>query len=122
MRSFVDGGGVAARLASPAAGAALEEPFPGEALEVSDEALLALFGRDRAALLRMAGLPMQIDRQKEWKLRDAQKRQMEAAGKRVPADFCPQVFFYTFQFERVSLLASSPVLLRELEQWGTAAG
>mmetsp|Transcript_41415 Transcript_41415/g.86547 ORF Transcript_41415/g.86547 Transcript_41415/m.86547 type:complete len:105 (-) Transcript_41415:2838-3152(-) len=80
MRSFVDGGGVAARLARPAAGAAFEEAFPGEALEVSDEALLALFGRDRAALLRVVGMPMQVDRQKEWKLRDTQKRQMEAAG------------------------------------------
>ena len=122
MRAFVDGGGVAARLARPAAGAALEEPSPGEALEVSDVALLALFGRDRTALLRVVGMPMQVDRQKEWKLRNAQKRQMEAAGKQVPADFCPQVFFYTFQFERVSLLACSPVLVRELEQWAWMHG
>ena len=84
--------------------------------------LCSVVGRDRAALLRILGMPMQVERQKEWKLRDAQKRQMEAAGKRVPADFCPQVFFYTFQFERVSLLASSPVLLRELEQWAWMHG
>lgn len=121
-RSFVDSGGVAARLARPAAGAAFDEPLPGEALEVSDGALLALFGRDRTALLRVVGMPMQVDRQKEWKLRNAQKRQMEATGKQVPADFCPQVFFYTFQFERASLLACSPVLVRELEQWAWMHG
>ncbi len=106
MRSFVNSGGVAAQLASPSAGAVFEEPAPDEALEVSDEAVLALFGRDRTALLRALGLPMQVERQKEWKPRNAQKQQKEAAGKRVPADFCPQVFFYTLQFERVSLLAS----------------
>ncbi len=65
---------------------------------------------------------MQVERQKEWKLRNAQKQQMEASGKRVPAEFRPQVFFYTFQFERVSLLASSPILLRELEQWAWMHG
>jgi hypothetical protein len=65
---------------------------------------------------------MQVERQKEWKLRNAQKQQMEAAGTRVPVDFCQQVFFYTFQFERVSLLASSPILLREIEQWAWMHG
>ena len=58
---------------------------------------------------------MQVERQKEWKLRNAQK-QMEAAGQRVPADYCQPVFFYTLQFERVSLLFSSPVSLWGLEQ------
>jgi hypothetical protein len=62
----------------------------------------------------MIGLPMQMDRQKEWKLRNAQKYQMEAAGERV---LCPQVFFFTFQFDRPSMSASSPIRARELEQW-----
>jgi len=53
---------------------------------------------------------MQVERQKEWKLRNAQK-QMEAAGQRVPADYCQPVFFYTLQFERVSLMFSSPACL-----------
>ncbi len=48
----------------------------------------------------MIGLPIQVDRQKEWKLRNAQKQQMEAAGKRVPADFYPQVFFFTYVLVR----------------------
>jgi hypothetical protein len=47
---------------------------------------------------------------------------MEAAGKRVPADFCPQVFFFTFQFARTCMLASSPIRVRELEQWAWMAG
>lgn len=117
MRAFVNGGGVAARSAIRSAGAVVAEPSPGETLQVSDEAVLALFGRDRAALLRVIGPPimMQVERQKEWKLRNAQK-QMEAAGQRVPADYCQPVFFYTLQFERVSLLFSSPVSLWGLEQ------
>ncbi len=86
--SFVAGGGVAARFVGSAVGAAFEEPSPEEALEVSGEAVCALFCSLRASLLRMIGLPMQVDWQKEWKLRNAQKQQMEAAGKRVPADFC----------------------------------
>jgi hypothetical protein len=112
MRSFVAGGGLAARFAGSAAGAAFEEPSPEEALEVSgEEAVYDLFGSLRASLLRMIGLPMQGGRQREWKLRNAQKQQMEAAGKRVPADFCPpsQVFFFMFQFDRTSMLASSPM-------------
>ena len=122
MRSFVEGGGVAAQFAGSAAGAAVEEPAPGEALEVSDEAVYALLGRNRASLLRVLGLPMQVERQKEWKLRNAQKQQLEAAGKRVPADFCPQVFFFTFQFDRMSMLVSSPIRVRELEQWAWMDG
>jgi hypothetical protein len=59
MRSFVNSSGIATQLASPSAGVVFEEPAPGEALEVSDEAVLALFGRDRTALLRVLGLPMQ---------------------------------------------------------------
>ena len=64
VRSFCDGGGTAARPARPAADAVLEEPSSGEALE----ALLARFGRDRAARLRVLGLPLLVKRQKEWKL------------------------------------------------------
>jgi hypothetical protein len=122
MRAFVAGGGVAAQFAVSAVGAAFEEPSPEEALEVSGEAVYALFGSLRASLLRMIGLPMQVDRQKEWKLRNAQKQQMESAGKWVPADFCPQVFFFTFQFDRTSMLVSSHIRVRELEQWAWMDG
>jgi hypothetical protein len=73
MRSFEAGGGVVVQFAGSAAGAAFEEPSPEEALEVSGEAVYALFGSLRASPLRMIGLPMQVDRQKEWKLRNAQK-------------------------------------------------
>jgi hypothetical protein len=125
MRTFVNSSCVAAQFVRPSAGTAFEEPAPGEALTVSDDAVSALVGLDRAALLRVIGLQVQVERQKEWKLWSAQKQQMEASvrsGKRVPSDFCQQVFFYTFQFERVSLLASSPVLLLELEQWAWMLG
>jgi hypothetical protein len=45
---------------------------PDEALDVSEDAVLALFGRDRTAVLRMSGLPMQKESEKEWKMRKAQ--------------------------------------------------
>ena len=35
----------------------------------------------------------------------------------VPADFCPVWFFYTFQFDRNSLLATAPLKIHDLEQW-----
>jgi hypothetical protein len=38
---------------------------PDEALSVSEDAIQTLFGRNRAALLRMSGLPMQKDSEKE---------------------------------------------------------
>ncbi len=65
MRSFVAGGGVAAQFAWSAAGATFEEPGPEEALGISGDAVYALFGSLRASLLRVIGLPMQVDRQKE---------------------------------------------------------
>jgi hypothetical protein len=42
---------------------------------------------------------------------------MEAAGQRVPGDFCQPTFFLTFQFDRTSLLAIVPILMGHLEQW-----
>jgi hypothetical protein len=87
LRAFVIGGGVAAQFARPSGGAAFEVPALGEALTVADDAVSALFGRDRAALPRVFGLPMQVKQQKEWELRNAQEQQMEAAGTRAPADF-----------------------------------
>ena len=42
---------------------------------------------------------------------------MEAAGQRMPGDFCKQTFFLMFQFDRVSFLAILPMLLGHLEQW-----
>ncbi len=69
LQAFVNTGGVSARRARPSAGAALVEFAPSDALGVSDDALSALFGPARAELLRVEGLPLQVERQKEWKNR-----------------------------------------------------
>jgi hypothetical protein len=47
---------------------------------------------------------------------------MEAAGQRVPGDFCQPTFFLLFQFDRTSLLAIVPVLMGHLEQWAWMHG
>ena len=47
---------------------------------------------------------------------------MEAAGQRVPGDFCQPTFFLTFQFDRTSLLAIVPILMGHLEQWAWMRG
>ena len=120
--AFVNGGGVAALRAGPSAGAAFVELAPGDALRVSTGAVSALLGPVRAALLRVEGLPLQTERQKEWKNRNAQKKAMEAAGQRVPEDFCQPTFFLTFQFDRTSLLAIVPILMGHLEQWAWMHG
>ncbi len=73
----------------------------------------------RAALFRVEGLPLQTERQKEWKNRNSQREAMEAAGQRVPGDFCQQTFFLTFQFNSVSIL---PMLVGHLEQWAWIHG
>ncbi len=125
---FVNAGGVAARRAGPSAGAAFAELGPGDARldgevdRLSIEAVNALLGPARAALLRVEGLPLQKERQKEWKNRNAQKKAMEAAGQRVPGDFCQPTFFLLFQFDRTSLLAIVPVLMGHLEQWAWMHG
>lgn len=53
----------------------------------------------------MANLPILLDRQREWKQRDLQAKQMRQAGLTVPKDFCPPPFFFSFQFDRTSILA-----------------
>jgi hypothetical protein len=91
---------------------------PEEALEVSGEAVYALFGSLRASPLRMIGLPMQEDRQKEWKLRnvtDGSGWQTGASG------LLPSGVLLTFQFARTSMLASSPIRVRD-EQWAWMDG
>ena len=60
---------------------------------------------------------MQEQQAKSWKFRTSQQNQLRAAGLHVPADFCPVWFFYTFQFDRNSLLATAPLKIHDLEQW-----
>ncbi len=68
------------------------------------------------------GLPLQTERQKEWKNRNAQKKAMEAAGQRVPGDFCQPTFFLAFLFDSTSLLAIVLILMGHLEQWAWMHG
>jgi len=70
----------------------------------------------------MLNLPIQIERQKEWKIKAAQKAQMLSRGAAVPEDFCHSQFFYTFQFDRNSVLDRFPVMIFELEQWAWMYG
>ena len=42
---------------------------------------------------------------------------MRASGAEIPTDCNPSTFFYTFQFERDTLLAKSPLSIHALEQW-----
>jgi hypothetical protein len=67
--AFVNACGVAALRAGPSVGAAFAELVLGDALRVSIEAVSALLGPARAALLRVEGLQLQTERQKEWKNR-----------------------------------------------------
>lgn len=114
---LVNSGGLAARLAKKSGVIALGAVSQQELLSVTEQAVLAMFGRDRAAILRVQGLLIQLEQQKEWKSRNAQKTQLAAQGQQVPSDYCPPPFFYTFQFVRETILARSPLLIRELEQW-----
>jgi hypothetical protein len=90
---------------------------PDEALDVSEEAVLALFGRDRTAVLRMSGLPMQKDSEKEWKMRRSQAATLEAQGRTVPSGFLAAMWFFSFQFNRNLLLTASPLKVHDVEQW-----
>ena len=117
VQQLAPSGDVAAHIRQSRPPSAAAVPSQEDALRVSDQAVHALFGRSRAIILRISNLPMQIERQKEWKVRNAQRAQMTARGARVPEDFCPSHFFWTWQFARTSLLDHSPLLVFELEQW-----
>jgi hypothetical protein len=70
---FAARGGVAAAIASTASASASFNPE--EALDVPEDAVLALFGQSRTAVLRMAGLPLQKECEKDWKMRCAQAKE-----------------------------------------------
>ena len=117
LQQFANEGGLAARSSKSRRLAAGEPPAQDEVLRITTEDVCAVFGRDRAAVLRVNGVPMQEQQQKTWKMRTSQQTQLLAAGYHVPDDFCPTWFFFTFQFERNKLLATSPLKIHDLEQW-----
>ena len=110
-------GGLASRSSQSRHLAAQEPPAREDVLRISSEVVSAVFGRDRAALLRVNDIPMQAKNAKDWKFRNTQQTQLLAKGMHVPPDFCPTWFFFTFQFDRDALLATSPLKVHDLEQW-----
>jgi len=114
---FAARGGVSAAVANAASTSMVATFDPDEALDVSEEAVLALFGRDRTAVLRMSGLPMQKDSEKEWKMRRSQAATLEAQGRTVPSGFLAAMWFFSFQFNRNLLLTASPLKVHDVEQW-----
>ena len=117
LQKLCNAGGLASRSSQSRSSAALGPPPREAVLKISSEVISAVFGRDRAALLRVNGIPMQAQHAKDWKFRNSQQTQLLAKGMHVPPDFCPTWFFYTFQFDRNSLLATSPLKIHDLEQW-----
>jgi hypothetical protein len=72
---FAARGRVAAAIAIAASAKSSASFNPEEALDVSEDAILALFGQNRTAVLRMAGLPLQKECEKDWKMRCAQTKE-----------------------------------------------
>jgi hypothetical protein len=68
-------------------------------------------------LLRMSGLPMQKENEKEWKVRRAQGAAKEALGRPVPSGFLAVLWFFTLQYNRNNLIVASPLSIYDLEQW-----
>ena len=114
---FAARGGVAAAIASTASVQSSAAFNPEEALDVSEDAILALFGQNRTAVLRMAGLPLQKECEKDWKMRCAQAKEYEKQGRKVPSGFITPQWFFTFQYNRNLLLAAAPLKVHDIEQW-----
>ena len=108
-------GGLAARIARPVQTRALGEYSPDDALKVSTQAAEILFGRTRATVLRVGDIPLVKERQREYKSRSAQAKDLRSRGKAVPADFCPDTFF-TFQRHCNTILAQAPISVRDVGQ------
>jgi len=114
---FAAQGGVSAQVARAISSSMVTTFDPDEALDVSEDAVLALFGRDRTAVLRMSGLPMQKESEKEWKMRKAQAAAQEAKNRTVPSGFLAAMWFFSFQYNRNHLLTASPLKVHDVEQW-----
>jgi hypothetical protein len=76
-----------------------------------------LFGQNRTSVLRMAGLPLQNECEKDWKMHCAQAKEYEKQGRKVPSGFITPQWFFTFQYNRNLLLAAAPLKVHEIEQW-----
>ncbi len=66
---FTARGGVASAVTTAASAKSSASFNSEEALDVSEDAILALFGQNRTAVLRTVGLPLQKECEKDWKMR-----------------------------------------------------
>ena len=114
---FAARGGVAAAIASTSSAKSSASFNPEEALDVSEDAILALLDQNRTAVLRMVGLPLQRKCEKDWKMRCAQAKEYEKQGRKVPSGFITPQWFFTFQYNRNLLLAAAPLKVHDIEQW-----
>ena len=80
LQQFANAGGLAARSSKSRRLSAREPPAQDEVLQVTTEDVCAVFGRDRAAVLRVSGVPMQEQQLKTWKMRTSQQSQLRSAG------------------------------------------
>jgi hypothetical protein len=116
-KRFAAQGGVAAAIASTASVKSSVSFNPEEALDVSEDAILALFGQNRTTFLRMAGLQLQRECERDWKMRCAQAKEYVKQGRKVPSGFITPQWFFTFQYNCNLLLAAAPLKDHDLEQW-----
>jgi hypothetical protein len=116
-QQFAARGGVASVIATAVSTKSSASFNPEEALDVSEDAILAIFGQNRTAVLRMAGLPLQEECEKDWKMRCAQAKEYEKQGRKVPSGFITPQWFFTFQYKRNLLIAAAPLKVHDIEQW-----
>jgi hypothetical protein len=116
-QQFAARGGVASAIATAVSAKSSASFNPEEALDVSEDAILALFGQNRTAVLRMTGLPLQKECEKDWKMRCAQAKEYEKQGRKVPSGFIKPQWFFTFQYYRNLLLTAAPLKVHDIEQW-----
>jgi hypothetical protein len=72
---FAARGGVSAAVAIGVSATSSISFNPDEALDVSEDPLLALFGQKRTAVLPMSGMPLQKESEKDWKMCCAQAKE-----------------------------------------------
>jgi hypothetical protein len=65
----------------------------------------------------MAGLPLQKECEKDWKMCCAQAKEYEKQGRKAPSGFITPQWFFTFQYNSNLLLAAAPLKVHDIEQW-----
>jgi hypothetical protein len=94
---FASDGGIAARRLPKGSGQGTASVSHSDLLSVSEAAVLSLFGRERAAIMRTDDDPLQAETRKEYKQRSLQAKEMMANGQSVPTGFCKVSLFWSFQ-------------------------